>query len=423
MTESSVTRANDSDGTAIATVLRKGDLARLQGVVLYDNDGRQIFRDPFGRLRVSEPHTTFSSHHAHDERALLWTESASGGSSSAHDANIAAVVMTTAGGASDTIKRRTKTYVRYDPGKASLWRFTFRFVDGQASVKKRIGCYDDEDGYFLELDASTLYVVRRTSTSGSPVDNRVAMTSWNGDRLDGTGISGHTLDLSYRYHLMIEYEWLGTGQCRFMLELDGHQVLLHKFSAEGLTVPTMARGMLPGMAEVLPSDTHTPTTLEIGCVTAFTEGPLQPKEEEGYASNENAKTVSSSLVPIISMRLSAAGIKQTAILEEWSTIALTAAEFEIRLILNGTLTGASWAAANATTFIEIDTSATAITGGTAIGGGFTGDKIATTIDPTPTSHFGSTLAGVSDILSLCARRLDGAGNVSVFGSLHWHEIG
>jgi hypothetical protein len=42
----------------------------------------------------------------------------------------------------------------------------------------------------------------------------VAQASWNGDKLDGTGASGYTLDPTKATILFTDYEWLGMGSVR-----------------------------------------------------------------------------------------------------------------------------------------------------------------------------------------------------------------
>jgi hypothetical protein len=49
----------------------------------------------------------------------------------------------------------------------------------------------------LQQNGTTISFVLRTATSGSPSDARtVNQADWNGDKLDGTGDSGYTLDIT-----------------------------------------------------------------------------------------------------------------------------------------------------------------------------------------------------------------------------------
>ena len=54
--------------------------------------------------------------------------------------------------------------------------------------------FDANNGIFFEDTGTGYQIVRRTYVTGSAVDNVVAQSSWNGDKLDGTGESGYTLD-------------------------------------------------------------------------------------------------------------------------------------------------------------------------------------------------------------------------------------
>jgi hypothetical protein len=49
-----------------------------------------------------------------------------------------------------------------------------------------------------------LSIVRRTYTSGSPADTEISQSSWNGDKLDGTGaLVIHWIQLKLLFYLWI----------------------------------------------------------------------------------------------------------------------------------------------------------------------------------------------------------------------------
>jgi hypothetical protein len=94
--------------------------------------------------------------------------------------------------------------------------------------------------YFFMQDGTTLKIVRRTYTSGSPVDTEISQSSWNGDKLDGTGASGFTLDPSKSNILFIDIEWLGVGSVRVGFVINGQLITAHTFNnANSLTTVYM----------------------------------------------------------------------------------------------------------------------------------------------------------------------------------------
>jgi hypothetical protein len=64
---------------------------------------------------------------------------------------------------------------------------TFVLGAGVAGVTVEVGQFDLLNGLFLRQNGvSGLQFVRRTSTSGSAVDNAVDKANWNIDKFDGT---------------------------------------------------------------------------------------------------------------------------------------------------------------------------------------------------------------------------------------------
>lgn len=58
----------------------------------------------------------------------------------------------------------------------------------------------------------------------------VEQANWNGDRLDGTGLSGQTLDVSKANFYWMDFAWLGVGAVRFgILGEDGARITCHTF--------------------------------------------------------------------------------------------------------------------------------------------------------------------------------------------------
>jgi hypothetical protein len=109
-----------------------------------------------------------------------------------------------------------------------------------------IGYFDSLNGLFFRQTGTALSVVRRTSTSGSVVDNVVEQANWNLDKLDGTGASGFTLDDTKAQILFIDFQYLGMGRVRMGFDINGIIVYCHEFlNANVLDVPYMQSGTLP----------------------------------------------------------------------------------------------------------------------------------------------------------------------------------
>jgi len=93
-------------------------------------------------------------------------------------------------------------------------------------------------------------------------ERRIPQSAFNVDRLDGTGPSGMTLDLSRMQMYYIDYSWYGTGFVRFGLRgSDGNVIYVHRFlNNNSQYLAYMRSGNLPGRYE---SNTFAKTSLAL----------------------------------------------------------------------------------------------------------------------------------------------------------------
>lgn len=114
--------------------------------------------------------------------------------------------------AGDKVVRQTKRVVPYFPGKAQQLSLALNLGGHVANTRQRIGLFDENNGFYFECDGGQYNcVVRKNGVETVSV----ATANWNGDRLNGSGKSGITLDPTAQQLLAIEYEWYGTGAIRF----------------------------------------------------------------------------------------------------------------------------------------------------------------------------------------------------------------
>jgi hypothetical protein len=90
-------------------------------------------------------------------------------------------------------------------------------------------------------------------------DLRIPQSSWNLDRMDGTGPSGYNIDLSKMQMFYMDYSWYGAGFVRWGFRGTGGNVMYaHKMVNNNLNQEAYMRsGNLPARYETL---THPPTT-------------------------------------------------------------------------------------------------------------------------------------------------------------------
>ena len=206
--------------------------------------------DAFGRLRTSGPYTLFDAQNRYVKNDLFDESTATGGTVT-YDANASTVSLNVTTTSGSSVVRQSYRSFSYQPGKGLLTLNTFVMDTAKANVRTRVGYFNEQNGVFLERDGTTVNIVRRTYTSGAAVDTVVPQSSWNGDKLDGTGASGLTLDLTKAQILWEDFEWLGVGSVRVGFVIDGGYIVCHTFqNANNLDSVYMTTAMLPVRYEI-----------------------------------------------------------------------------------------------------------------------------------------------------------------------------
>lgn len=410
-------------------------------VQIYGADTASI--DAFARLRVSDPTTLFDSKQIYDTQPLFWDDQeVSGGSTTtSHSVNTAS---TTIGVALNTAGVRTRqTFMRfnYQPGKSQLLFLTgvMDKTGGGTGITRYIGFGDDDNGLFFKDDEGTLKVVRRTKVTGSPVDNEVAQSAWNIDKLDGTGASGITLDISKANIFVIDFEWLGTGRVRFGFVIDGLVYYCHEFlNANSLTEVYMSTPNLPVRYSIENDGTGAASTLEQICSTVISEGGEEKNGAFHYESTAgtHVSTVSENIIyALIGIRLRSTHLGLSVTPHAVDLFLATASsEVEWILAFNPTVAGSFTYSAKTNSGCEVakgGSTNTVTFGSTCVpihggfvtsgspasgGSGSTGETFNSAL------RLGSAIDGTQDEIVLCARPINGSTAVDIEAGISWREL-
>jgi len=393
--------------------------------------------DAFSRWRVSNPATLFDSQQIFGDSALTWENNTVGGASVTNQLARASVLMSTGGTTSgDLAYRQTRTHFRYQPGKSQLVFLTFVMSAAVTNARQRIGAFDEQDGLYLE-QSDDVYLCKRSSTSGAPVDTRVAQSAWNIDRLDGRGPSGVKLDLTKTQILVIDFQALYAGRVRFGFDIGGVVLYAHEFNhANDLDVVYMTNANLPMRAEVENTGTAGGTaTLEQICTSVSSEGGFEDERGLPFSANTGATVVGvTTRVPILSVRAKLTGPNAVRnvgqIIPQIYDVIASDSSALVEIVRNGTLTGPVWANVNATYSIaEYDVSASAIAGGIVVssfgvpagGGGPFSAAGAARVNPfTKNPIVRTTLNNQQDVLSIVATSSSGTSNL--IAAMDWKEL-
>ena len=324
------------------------------------NDWKGV-RDAFGRTRVSDPQTLFDFQAEYDNGPLFWNEVTAGSATIAHNADEAGVDMTVTTSDGDVAIRQTKQYIRYQPGKSQLCLFTFVLAPGETNLIQRVGYFDQDNGIFFELNGTNQNIVLRTNTSGSPVETTVTGGQWNGEDVG--------LDPTKANIFWIDLEWLGVGQVRTGFVIDGEFRVAHTFkNANNTDKVYMRTANLPARFEIRNDGATGGATLQAICTSIISEGGFE--EDRGIpfsVANELVyKAVGTTPIPVISIQPKTtfnSVTNRSQIIVRGVDGLSVGDNVYVQVIYDGTLTGANWQSVDSNSVVNVDTSATSITGG------------------------------------------------------------
>ena len=393
--------------------------------------------DAFGRLRVSNPMTLFDSSHRYKDNNLWNTSTASSGAAVFNaDAGLVDLNVTTTSGSK--VYRETTKVFSYQPGKSLLVMTTLVFNTAKTNLRQRAGYYGASNGMYLELDGTggnALSFVERSSVSGALVETKVAQSAWNYDKLNGTGPSGMTLDITKAQILWMDFEWLGVGTVRLGFVIDGKFILCHQFHHANLITSTyITTASLPLRYEIENTGTTaSSSTLKQICSTVISEGGYQLNGLQQAVNipitTPRSTSVAGTYYPILSLRLKSSPnfLDAVIILTALSVLGTgNGVNYNWKVIASGTTTAGTWVSAGSNSAVEYNITGTSFTGGRTLASGYlnSSNQGSQAIDILKEALFKfqlerDTFTSTAFELTLAVTS-DGGG--SIFASLDWEEI-
>jgi hypothetical protein len=348
----------------------------------------------------------------------------------AYQVNESAINLSVTAGGVGSVVRQTFRSFPYQPGKGLLVLATF-CMDGSTSLNltQRVGYFNTENGVFFQHVGSINSFVLRSYVTGSVSDARTADQSlWNGDKLDGSGPSGLTLDPSKAQILWMDFEWLGVGSVRCGFIINGEYIVCHTFTnANEITATYMTTAILPVRYEIT-STSAVAATLKQVCSSVMSEGGYNAQSANYTAARTTERTTfSTTFIPLISIRLASGRLGAVVLLTKGQAFPTVTQNYEVVVLKNATLTGASWAA-TVSSNVEFDQTATALSGGVVVDQEYVSatsqNKSAARIDAGYNwdLQLGGSLAGVSDIYTLAIRTLDATPTGDAWGAISFYDL-
>jgi len=402
----------------------------IEPTVIGGGDGSTAY-DAFGRLRVSNPLTIFDSTNVMSKNDLF-DESLTGSGTVSYEANNSTVSLNTTTASGDKVIRQSKRVMTYQPGKSLLNLNTFVMNAQEENLVQKVGMFDANNGIFFKDTGTTYQFVRRTFTSGSSDDaEEINQSSWNGDKLDGTGASGYTLDPTKATILFMDFEWLGMGAVRCGFVIDGKFIVAHTFlNANSLTTVYMQSANLPIRYEIENTGTlGGAAELQQVCSTTMIEGGYAPggiRQSIGTASLGGVNlTTAGTYYNLATIRIKSGRPYAVIVPIDIAASAISNSDFQIELRLNATPSTA-FSYTSYSDNVEYDlTGTTTITGGTVVGQAYLSGKGANSLQFQQDGfnfdyQLGQTIGGTSDTLTLCAK--GGSNGDDICGTLKWVDL-
>jgi hypothetical protein len=354
------------------------NLLNLHKAMEYNSLGQPVIRttsgaaptanDAFGRLRVSNPLTLFDSFYRYNDNSKF--NNYTTGTASITSSNVSAMTSMTIGTTSgDAAYRESSRVFAYQPGKSLQVMTTFTMAETKENLRQRVGYFDTSNGVYLEQTGSTVTLNIRSSVSGGLLYETVSQSDWNGDPLNGSGISTLVLDLTKAQIFWIDIEWLGVGSVRCGFVIDGQFVTAHQFNhANRIATTYMTTACLPVRYEIENvGSTASSSTLNQICATVISEGGYELIGRPTSVGHTLAVPYSlanpNTVYPILSVRLKSSRLGAIVLPKNYSLGLTGNNNFRFMLIVGGTTAGGTWSDAGVNSSVEYNLTGTSTSGG------------------------------------------------------------
>jgi hypothetical protein len=389
--------------------------------------------DAFGRLRVSSPFTLFDSSHRFADNGLWSTSTATSGTAT-FNANQGLINLAVTSASGSEVVRETNKVFAYQPGKSLLVLNTFTMNLAKTNLRQRVGYFGASNGYYLEQNnTNSITFVERTSVSGSLINTPTAQANWSEDKMDGTGPSGVTLDLTKSQILFMDLEWLGVGTVRMGFVINGNFYVCHKFHHANLITGTyITTACLPLRYEITNTGaTSGASTLKQICSSVLSEGGYELRGTQQAVGTPitapRTLTTAGVFYPIVSIRLKSTKLDGIVVATAISVIGNSAANYNWQVIAAGTTTGGSWVSAGTNSSVEYNLTGASFAGGRILASGYFTATASTSVsvDILRAALFSNQLErdGLTgtpyEITVILAA---GTNNETTFASMDWEEV-
>jgi hypothetical protein len=318
----------------------------------------------FGNLLVDEPFPVLQKEFSYTLNTQVVSTTTTGSGTVTQATSFANIASGAAiNSSAQLVSKRT---IRYRPGQGSRTTFGCIFAAGAAGNTQIAGIGNPTDGLFFGFNGTSFGILHRNNT----VETWIPKTTWNIDKMDGTGLSGVNLDVTKGNVYLIQFQWHGFGTIRFWIEetTTGRFHEVHRIQyANANTTASMSIPYFTFLAQSVNTTNNTNQIIKLTAFSSLNEGiarMLGPR-----FGVDNSKTLSAtSNTAILSIRnrttFNSLTNRISIHLRDLSASTDTR-QAVVSFIRNTTLGGVpSWTNVNTSdSVIEFDTAATTATGG------------------------------------------------------------
>jgi len=275
-------------------------------------------------------------------------------------------VLSTTAAINSSASFTSKNNLHYKTGEGGLCLFTAIYTPGVSGSIQEAGLGDSVNSLNFCFNNSTFGINRRSNS----VDNFIAQSAWNKDKMDGSGASGMTLDPTKGNVYKIQYQWLGFGELNFYIENPntGRFAWVHSIQyANSNTSTSLLNPSMPLYAKVANTSNDSNISLKVPSMAAFVEGALVDLGLINSISNsKSAITTETNILTIKNNATFNSILNRKSVTPLFLSSTNTGiADVTYRLKLNATLGGAPSFTniSTNTSVVSYDVAGTTVTGG------------------------------------------------------------
>ena len=267
----------------------------LEGDQLLDGAGKSI---------TSEETKIGDYHFSEDAMASLLSITSAGGGTVEYDIPSHSATLKTTSASGDLIYIQSDKFHPISINQSLYCEFAMQSGDnGKTNLLRRAGLFYELNGFFMELHDLGFKIVHRSNGTGSVVSTHVEQADFNGDPLDGTGLSRYVLDFT-----KVNKYWMDFHpgvRIRFgTFDQDGARIMIHTILlGNTATTPLINATGLPIRFEIENTDdTASHSQMTVYSSTVSIQGEDSFHRHKFEKSSGEVTCTSAEWTPILSIK-------------------------------------------------------------------------------------------------------------------------